>query len=84
MVDELERDTKIISVARNDMSVNHINELSELPPHTLTELRRFFEDYKKLEQKNVVVEQFAGREEAYSMINDSLVLYRELIRKEQK
>jgi len=84
MVDELERDTKIISVARHDMSVNYISELSELPPHTLTELRRFFEDYKKLEQKNVVVEQFVGRNEAYAMINDSLELYRRLIKKEKK
>jgi len=80
MIDEHERDTKIISVARNDMSVNYINELSELPPHTLVELKKFFEDYKKLEHKNVTVEEFVNREKAYEIINDSFKLYREIIR----
>lgn len=83
MVDEDEKDVKIISVARNDMSVNYINELSELPPHTLVELRRFFEDYKKLEHKNVTVEEFVDREKAYKIINDSLELYKVYIKKMQ-
>jgi inorganic pyrophosphatase len=80
MIDELERDTKIISVASNDMSVNYINELSELPPHTLVELKKFFEDYKKLEHKNVTVEEFVDREKAYGIINDSIILYKEFIK----
>jgi inorganic pyrophosphatase len=75
MVDGAERDDKIISVARNDMSVNYINDLSELPPHTLVELRRFFEDYKTLEHKNVIVEQFMNREKAYEIILESMRLY---------
>ncbi len=75
MFDGKEKDAKIISVARHDMSVNHINELSELPPHTLVELKRFFEDYKKLEEKEVTVEQFLKREEAYRIINESLEYY---------
>jgi len=62
MVDEKEHDDKIIAVAGNDMSVNYINELSELPPHTLVELKKFFEDYKTLEHKNVIVEQFMNKE----------------------
>jgi len=75
MVDEKERDVKIISVAKNDMSVNYLNELSELPPHTLVELKRFFEDYKKLEHKNVTVEEFLEREKAYGIITDAIALY---------
>ena len=51
MIDNNERDDKIISVAKNDMSVNYINDIQELPPHTSVELKRFFEDYKKLEHK---------------------------------
>jgi inorganic pyrophosphatase len=77
MIDNNEKDAKIISVARHDMSVNYINELSELPPHTLVELKKFFEDYKKLEHKNVTVEQFIIREKAYEIINDSFNLYKE-------
>ena len=77
MVDGDERDDKIISVARNDISVNYINRLSELPPHTLNELKRFFEDYKMLEHKNVIVEQFMDREKAYDIILEGMRLYKE-------
>lgn len=77
MIDGPERDDKIIAVARNDMSVNYINDLDELPPHTLVELRKFFEDYKTLEHKDVIVEQFLNREKAYGIILESMRLYQE-------
>jgi inorganic pyrophosphatase len=77
MIDSEERDDKIIAVARHDMSVNYINDLSELPPHTLVELKRFFEDYKMLEHKNVIVDQFIEREQAYDIITEGLNLYAE-------
>lgn len=76
MVDNEEEDDKIIAVANNDMAVNYINDISELPPHTVVELRRFFEDYKKLEHKEVTVEEFLGKEDAYRIINEALILYK--------
>lgn len=75
MVDNEEEDDKIIAIANNDMAVNYINDISELPPHTVVELRRFFEDYKKLEHKEVTVEEFLGKEDAYRIINEALNLY---------
>lgn len=75
MIDDDEQDDKVIAVAKNDMAVNYINDISELPPHTITELRRFFEDYKKLEHKQVIVEQFLGREDAYKIVNEAVGLY---------
>jgi inorganic pyrophosphatase len=78
MVDDDEEDDKIIAVAEKDMAVNYINDISELPPHTIVELRRFFEDYKKLEHKHVVVEEFLNREEAYRIINQAVELYEKM------
>jgi inorganic pyrophosphatase len=34
--------------------VNHYNNIEELPKHFFDELRHFFEEYKKLENKTVV------------------------------
>jgi len=78
MVDDDEEDDKIIAVAEKDMAVNYINDISELPPHTIVELRRFFEDYKKLEHKHVVVEEFLNREEAYRIIKQAVELYEKM------
>ena len=68
MIDGGEIDDKIIAVAANDSSVNNINDLSELPPHITMQVKRFFEDYKKLEHKDVVVNEFQGKEKAYQII----------------
>lgn len=51
MKDQGELDDKIIAVAQNDQSINHINNIEELPEHLKQQIRRFFEDYKKLEKK---------------------------------
>lgn len=76
MLDNGEADDKIISVALGDPSVSHINDISELPAHFISELRSFFEDYKKLERKTVVVEDFLDRKTAIKILQDSFALYR--------
>ena len=75
MIDGGEADDKIIAVAAGDQSVNYINDIDELPPHLMKEVHRFFEDYKKLENKEVIVEDFLGKEEAWKIINESVDLY---------
>lgn len=64
MIDQEEEDDKIIAVALNDMSVSHYNDINELPNHMLQQIHRFFEDYKKLENKVVEVKSFEDREHA--------------------
>ena len=80
MIDNGEQDDKIIAVAKNDMSVNYINDLSELPPHTMKEIVRFFKDYKTLEEKNVTIENLYGRTYAQNIIMESVDLYNQEIR----
>ena len=77
MVDQGEADDKIIAVAANDMSLNHIEDIDEIPVHTINQVRRFFEDYKKLEHKEVVVEDFLRKDEAFRIIRESIQLYKD-------
>lgn len=79
MLDGGEMDDKIIAVAKNDKSVEHTNDISELPDHFLKELRNFFEDYKKLEKKSVAVEEFQDAEKAKEIILQSFKDYEDLI-----
>lgn len=75
MVDGDEKDDKIIAVAKHDMSVNHIDDVSELPRHFFRELRNFFEDYKKLENKEVIVEDFQRKDVAIEVVKQSILDY---------
>ena len=77
MLDQGEADDKIIAVAANDVSINYINDISEVPEHLMREVRSFFEDYKKLENKEVKVEDFQGRDVAIEIIRASIELYNE-------
>lgn len=80
MVDNGEQDDKIIAVAKNDMSVNYIEDLKELPPHTMKEIVRFFQDYKALEEKNVTIEHLLGKNYAFKVIQESIELYNSTFR----
>ncbi len=75
MLDNNEADDKLIAVAAGDPAVNHVNDIGELPGHFLSELRNFFEDYKKLERKTVVVEDFLGKDVALKILVESFELY---------
>ncbi|MDZ4846014.1 MAG: inorganic diphosphatase [Chitinophagales bacterium] len=76
MKDKDEVDDKIIAVAQQDIAVNHINSLEELPPHTTIEIKRFFQDYKILENRKIEVEEFFGKEKAYEIIMESIEFYK--------
>jgi len=77
MQDQGEEDDKIIAVHANDPEYAHYESIYELPPHRMQEVRRFFEDYKALEGKTVIVNEFLDREEAIEIIRRALAMYRE-------
>lgn len=76
MIDRGEADEKIIAVAEQDPSVSNIDNVKDLPAHLISELRHFFENYKTLENKKVVINEFLPKEHAYEVVEKSVDLYR--------
>ena len=81
MIDAGKQDHKIIAVATEDPEFNSYRDASEMPPHRLLMLRRFFQDYKQLEGKAVEVDEIRPAAEAFPIILDSLHRYSEQRRK---
>jgi len=77
MIDNGEKDDKIIAVATNDPTVNHFKDVNDLPKHFTTVLRNYFENYKVLENKIVLIDEFQDKEAAYEIINKSIEFYNE-------
>lgn len=76
MIDSGASDDKIISVATNDPEFNTYVEANELPAHRLLVLKRFFQDYKQLEGKQVQVEDIRPAYAAANVIEKALARYK--------
>lgn len=75
MVDDGENDEKIICVHLDDPEYMAFEHHDELPDHRLNELQRFFQDYKKLEHKEVNVGGMSGPEDAVDTVRRAMELY---------
>lgn len=82
MIDQGERDDKLIAVAANDPTVKHIKDIDELPEHFFNELKHYFEEYKKLENKVVEIDNFQSKQQAFIIIEEAIAFYKERYRKE--
>jgi inorganic pyrophosphatase len=71
-------DDKIIAVHVDDPTFAEYTHIREVPKHTLLELRRFFLDYKTLENKHVEVDEFMGPYEANKTIRAAIEAYKKL------
>jgi inorganic pyrophosphatase len=77
MTDGGEGDDKIIAVPVKDPRWDETEDLADINPHTLKEIEHFYSTYKKLQNKEVVVKGFQGREAAESAIMEGCALYKE-------
>ena len=75
MRDDKGEDDKLIAVHADDPEYSDYAVVSEMPAHRMRELRRFFEDYKALENKRVLVSDPQGRKDGLRVLRDAMKLY---------
>jgi inorganic pyrophosphatase len=78
MRDDKGLDDKIIAVHIDDPAYADYTHIREVPKHVLLELKRFFLDYKTLENKGVEVDELAGPFEAAKAIRAAIDGYKKL------
>lgn len=78
MRDDKGGDDKIIAVHVDDPAYVDYTDIAQLPKHVALELRRFFLDYKTLENKTVEVDEFEGPARANQTIREAIEAYKHL------
>ena len=74
MRDEKGVDDKIVAVSVRDPAFADYTDKAQLPPHCCASYSRFFQDYKVLEHKQVLVDDLLGPEDALAIIREALEL----------
>lgn len=77
MVDSGESDAKIIAVPVDDPRWDDVKDLADVNKHTLKEMEHFFSTYKKLQNKEVSVQGFHGKDKAEEAFLRGIELYKQ-------
>lgn len=77
MKDNGKLDEKIIAIPFNDPNYNTYHDITDLPQHIFQEMQHFFSVYKTLENKETVVDEAQGREDAIEVIRACITHYRD-------
>lgn len=77
MIDGGDSDDKIIAVPLADPRWDEVHDLEDINKHTVKEIEHFFLTYKKLQEQEVEISGFKGKEAAKEAVRRSLKLYKE-------
>ncbi len=79
MIDNGEKDYKVITVNSKDPRYEHVNNMDDLAPYEKKDIKTFFETYKipQTGPGTVEVGEFLGTEDAYKLIEESIEAYKE-------
>jgi inorganic pyrophosphatase len=73
MADEKGHDYKILAVAHDDPRWEEAHQLEDVSPHRLREIENFFKTYKTLEKRATDVRGWLGVDDAWRIIDSSMV-----------
>jgi inorganic pyrophosphatase len=75
MEDDKGIDEKILCVPKSDPLWNYIETIEQVPPHLLKEITHFFETYKNLENKHVIIIGWEGLKTATNILQEAKSIY---------
>lgn len=75
MIDGGERDDKVVAVPVEDPRFDHVKDIGDLYPHFQKEMAHFFETYKKVQNKEVKIGAWHGKDKAMEAFEKSRELY---------
>ncbi|MFA6608523.1 MAG: inorganic diphosphatase [Candidatus Paceibacterota bacterium] len=76
MIDGGESDAKIIAVPIEDPRFKNVDDLDNVNPHTIKEITHFFETYKQIQNKEVIIESVRDAKSAKAVISEAVDLYK--------
>lgn len=76
MIDQGEKDDKIIAVIPSDPILKKYNDLKDISEDVLNSIKHFFEEYKKPEGKFVEIKGFLDKEDAKKLVKSAIDLYK--------
>ncbi|MFC1802132.1 inorganic diphosphatase [Patescibacteria group bacterium] len=77
MIDSGEADDKIIAVPTEDPRWDDVKDLGDINQHTIKEMEHFFSTYKKVQEKEVEITGFKGKDEAIEAFKRGISIYQE-------
>ncbi len=77
MTDSGDSDAKVIAVPVDDPRWNDVQDLGDINKHTIKEIEHFYATYKKLQNKEVVVHGFEGKDKAIEAFARGTELYKQ-------
>jgi len=77
MIDDNEKDEKIIAVHSTDPRMDKRKEVKDFSEHVILEIRHFFETYKELQGKKPTIIGIKGKKEAEKEILKAIKKYKE-------
>jgi len=81
MIDDGEKDDKLLVVDSNEPELNHIKSLEDVPEKRKKKIIHFFSHYKDLENKKVEVGNFEGEEQAKKLLKECQEAYQDKAKK---
>lgn len=76
MIDDGESDAKILAVPVKDPRWNEVKDLNDVNPHTIEEIKHFFETYKQIQKKEVTIPTIRDAKAAMEVITEGAELYK--------